>query len=204
MKSKFFSLCFLFTLLLSGDVSLEVLKNSNDVQEIIATYNVPSAKEGTQYSLYSSDYNGFNTEQTTISVDGKSDESLKQYITFGSAGEHTVIFKLTDYSLTTMEKMFYKTQIASIKFNNFHPGNVISTSSMFEGADALIEADFYNMDFMSLETAESMFYNAKSLEKVNLTNFKANSLVSTNHMLDNCVSLVNLDLSSFHAPNNKG
>ncbi|WP_157048837.1 BspA family leucine-rich repeat surface protein, partial [Pediococcus cellicola] len=150
----------------------------------------------------------YQSEFTTISIDGKITLKNGNSYLFGSLDQTTAITgaeNLDFSSATDITGMFRgTTKLLSISGTGLGTGSwnmssVTSASSMFLNDSALLTLDVSNWGMNSATSFASMFLGAKSLTTITgIENWTTNSLNNTYAMFDGATSLQSLDLSKWN------
>ena len=103
-------------------------------------------------------------------------------------------------------ELFYrKSNLTSIKMNNFDTSKVNSMESMFYGCSKLRSLDLTPLDTSSCTDMSGMFYGCSKLTDLNLTSLNTSNVTSNvnsmNNMFGSCSKIAGFDLTSFDTHN---
>ena len=162
-------------------------------------------------------------------IDGKKVDPCRKYI-FESIGLHSV-YVLVDLSQTSsLESMFYESDMISISFSEkfntekivdmnymfdtcqnltsidlsvFNTRNVLDMGGMFSECTSLISVDLSNFNTEHVEDMNSFFYKCNSLTSIDLSNFNTENVKDMAEFFNECNSLTSINLSNFNTKNVK-
>ena len=134
-------------------------------------------------------------------------------------------FNLTGFDgskITSMQKLFFGSEIMNFYFNSFNTTNlqdisymfsstaiseltlkgintnkVTNMSHLFDNCPSTESADFSSIDTSSVVDMSYMFQGNSAIKDLYLRNFKTGQVTSMKGMFKDCISLTNLDITSF-------
>ena len=119
------------------------------------------------------DFSEFNNKINDMTNMFK-DCNLLEYVNFGNIDTSKV---------TSMEKMFYNTNLKFLDLSKFSTISVTNMNSMFEKSKNLLYLNLDSFETSQVTTMKNMFSNCDSLQFINLYTFIENNQLTTNDIL---------------------